>query len=309
MLTQEKKLTVAIPTYNRKDYLCEAIKSLDRQTYKNFQVLVFDNASSYPIDEIISLFPNLNIQIIKNEINIGGAANFIKMVNYDFCTPYVIMFHDDDTLHPKYFEFVINYLDKNPELAWVGSNINFVEEGQGRKMNRFDMRIKEGCFKVLSHQNLIKIIMKGFSLGFGTVVYQSQILKSAKIRNEEFEKWADRPLLIDLALDRTVAITEKKFMNYRMHEKKDSLIREPSNLGYLINLFNYYKENSEERGTYIFKVLETTNSINTATQVSSTFKELRDTLGELKEDGLFSLKYISLKGIYYFVKFIIKKLI
>lgn len=307
MLTQGKKLTVAIPTYNREDYLCEAIESLNNQTYKNFQVLVFDNASNYPIDKIIPLFPNLDIQIIKNEKNIGGAANFIKMIEFPFGTPYVIMFHDDDTLHPKYFESAIGFLDTHPRVVWVGSNINFVENSRGSEMEKFDSFDTKDSFIELNQQDLIKKIMDGFSLGFGTVVYQSQILKSAKIRNEEFEKWADRPLLIDLALDRTVAITEKKFMNYRMHEKKDSLIREPSNLGYLINLFNYYKETSAESNTYRFKVLQTTNSINTATQITATFKELLNTLGKLEEGGLFSFKYLSPKGVYYFIKFAIRK--
>lgn len=307
MPTQEKKLIVAIPTYNRREYLHEAIESLDNQTYKNFQVIIFDNASDYDVNEFISIFPKLDIKIEKNVKNIGGVANFIKIVNYDFQSSYVIMFHDDDTLHPKYFEYAINFLDERPNLAWVGTNINFVKNKT--KMSKFNVKTSDDSFLELGQQELIKQVMGGFNIGFGTIIYQSKILKEAQLRSDVFEKWADRPLFIDLALNRQVAVSKEKFMNYRMHEKKDSLIREPSNLGYLINLFNYYKRISNERDTYKFKVFETTNSINTATQIATTFKELLDTLGRLKKAELFSLQYISPKGVYYFIKFAIKKLI
>lgn len=309
MLAQEKKLTVAIPTYNRKDYLCEAIESLNNQTYKNFQIIIFDNASDYDVNEFLSIFPKLYIKIIKNEKNIGGVENFIKIINYDFDSPYVIMFHDDDTIHPRYFEFAIDFLDTHSQVVWVGSNINFVWNENGSEMNKFDVSETTGSFLELDQHGLVQKLMEGFNLGFGTIIYQSKILKEAQLRTEEFEKWADRPLFIDLAMNQKVAISKEKFMNYRMHEKKDSLIREPSNLGYLINLFNYYKRINNERDTYKFKVLETNNSINTATQITTTFKELLDTLGTLKEKGLFSFKYLSPKGVYYFIKFATKKLL
>lgn len=309
MPSQEKKLTVAIPTYNRREYLHECLESLSNQTYKNFQVIIFDNASDYDVNEFTSMFSKLDIKIEKNENNIGGASNFIKIINYGFQSKYVIMFHDDDTIHPRYFEFAINFLEAHPETVWVGSNINFVENGSSSKMTEFDTQKIGVSFIELDQQELVKKLMEGFSLGFGTVIYQSRILKNAKIRTKEFEKWADRPFVIDLALNQKIGITDGKFMNYRMHEKKDSLIRESSNLGYLINLFNYYKKNSEERDTYNFKALETTNSINTAAQLSSTFKELNDTLKTLNKEGLFSVKYINPKGIYYFMNFVIKKLV
>lgn len=309
MLTQKKKLTVAIPTYNRREYLHECLESLDRQTYKNFQVIIFDNASDYNVNEFVSLFPKLDIEIEKNEKNIGSQPNLTKILKFDFNSQYVIVFHDDDTLHPRYFEFAIDFLDAHPHVVWAGSNINFVWNKNGSEMKKFDVSETKDSFIELSQRELVKKIMEGFNLGFGTIIYQSKILKSALLRNGVFEKWADRPLLVDLAQDQKVAVTPVKFMNYRMHEQKESHNRKSTDLGYLINLFNYYRGKSDEKDTKAFKVLETDNSINTATGISTTFKELRESLKALENEGLFSLKYIRLKGIYYFLRFAARKLI
>lgn len=306
MPNNDKKLTVAIPTYNRKEFLSETLESLDSQTFKDFQVIIFDNASNYNIDEFISLFPKLNIKIDKNEKNIGGVANINKIITYNFHSPYVIIFHDDDTLHPKYFEMAINFFDKHHNLAWIGSNINFVDSNNFTKMKIFNPKISKSIFIELNQQGLVKKLMGGFNLGFGSVIYKSRLLKIAKLRSLEFEKWSDRPFLIDLAANHKIGITKGKFLNYRMHEKKDSLIRKSFDLDYLINLFNYYKEISNERSTYQFKVQETNNSINTATNLSSTFKELCDSLMILNKKKLLSFKHIGPKGLYYFLRFIIK---
>ena len=308
MLNNNKKLTVAIPTYNRKEFLNETLESFDSQTFKDFQVIIFDNASDYNVDEFISLFPKLNIKIDKNEKNIGGVANINKIITYDFHSSYVIIFHDDDTLHPEYFEKAINFLDDNPDVVWAGSNINFIDTKNFSKMKYFNSKISQKIFIKLDQRELINKIMYGFNLGFGTIIYKSDILKTIRPRSSEFEKWWDRPFLIDLAANHKIAITDGKFTNYRIHKNKDSLIIKSSNLGYLVNLFNYYKENSNKRNTYRFKVQETNNSINTATQISVNLKELDKNLNILKSEGLFNFKYTGIKGIYYFLRFFIKQI-
>ena len=41
----EKKVTIVIPNYNGKRFLDDCLSSLERQTSKDFETLVIDNAS------------------------------------------------------------------------------------------------------------------------------------------------------------------------------------------------------------------------------------------------------------------------
>lgn len=73
-----EKLTVVIPTYNRKERLKRTLDLLEMQTDNDFQLVILDNCSDYDMSEILE---NRNeafckkIQIVHNKINIGMSAN------------------------------------------------------------------------------------------------------------------------------------------------------------------------------------------------------------------------------------------
>lgn len=301
-----KKITVAIPTYNRKKYLHECLESLTSQTLKNFKVIIFDNGSDYDVSEFIISFPELEIVAEKNEENLGVAANFKKIIDYTFESPYVIIFHDDDTLHPLYFEKALNYLDTNPDVVLVGSNMNFIQSDKHHTMKNFDLHLPETIFEKLDQSHFVNKIMSGFNLGFGTAIYRTYLLKNIVVRAEEFDKWFDRPLIIDLIEDNKAALSQFTFINYRVHEGQDSHKIETEKFKQVINLLKYYREKNNARDTRAYKILENNNSIISVTQNSKSFNEMLIYLNLFKNEDLFYIKNMSLKGIYYFLKFILK---
>ncbi len=67
----DPKVTVVIPTYNRSDLLPRAIKSIQNQTYQNYELLVVDDASTDNTDEIMNEFVSDKIKYIKLDKNVG----------------------------------------------------------------------------------------------------------------------------------------------------------------------------------------------------------------------------------------------
>lgn len=70
------KITVYMPTRNRVGLLAEAIASVRRQTYENWELIVVDDAS---IDETATLLEQLaaeepRLSFIRNASSVGGAA-------------------------------------------------------------------------------------------------------------------------------------------------------------------------------------------------------------------------------------------
>ncbi|QJR81840.1 glycosyltransferase [Alteromonas pelagimontana] len=70
--------SVVIPVYNRSKELIRALRSLARQTIKNFEVIVVDDGSVEKIAEeirkVVSEAGELNIQLLRHDKNINGAA-------------------------------------------------------------------------------------------------------------------------------------------------------------------------------------------------------------------------------------------
>src|SRR4030042_4014859 len=123
-----KKLSIAIPTHNRLNYLKECVKSVLNQTFQDFSIFVFDNASEEPIEEELRKFNDERIHFIGNDKNIGPAGNINRALHYPFESEYLIVFHSDDLMHPKMLELEVSLLDRDKDVIFVASDFNGVYE-------------------------------------------------------------------------------------------------------------------------------------------------------------------------------------
>ena len=60
-------LTIAIPTFDREEYLRETLLSLLRQTEQRFEIILFDNASPYDIEKFVHEFETLKTKIMMEQ--------------------------------------------------------------------------------------------------------------------------------------------------------------------------------------------------------------------------------------------------
>jgi len=91
------KVSIMIPTYNRSNYLSDAIESALAQNYENLEVIVSDNASSDNTQELVRKYI-LDKRFIykRNENNIGLFSNWARLL-YEYATgEYGIFLPDDD---------------------------------------------------------------------------------------------------------------------------------------------------------------------------------------------------------------------
>ena len=104
-------LTIAIPTYNRRDLLKRALESIVPQLNSKIEVLVSDNASDDGTDEmIVQSFPM--VRYIKNEINKGADYNFLQCYR-EAKGKYVILFGSDDRMSAGAIDYLTGFLETN----------------------------------------------------------------------------------------------------------------------------------------------------------------------------------------------------
>jgi glycosyltransferase involved in cell wall biosynthesis len=109
-----KRLTIAIPTYNRLRYLKDLLEELIKQCkfYPEIEILISDNNSTDGTWEYIQdAAQTVNqIRIVRNETNIGADANFIRCVEQSI-GEYIWLFGDDETLCEEAIKNVITTLN------------------------------------------------------------------------------------------------------------------------------------------------------------------------------------------------------
>ena len=116
----EKLLTIAIPTYNRKNQLIRLLKSIEVQNCTEYySILISDNCSNYSVIEAIEEafsgeFREL-ITVIRREVNGGGDYNISSLFAYAKTELFWII-GDDDELLPGAIQLVIKKHISNPNV-------------------------------------------------------------------------------------------------------------------------------------------------------------------------------------------------
>ena len=59
------KISIVMPTYNRAQLIGETVKSIQRQTYSNWELIIVDDGSDDNTEEIISGINDSRIQFYK----------------------------------------------------------------------------------------------------------------------------------------------------------------------------------------------------------------------------------------------------
>lgn len=115
-------ISVIIPTYNRENYLKEAIDSVLQQTYQNIEIIVVDDASTDNTKEIVLSFKD-KVRYIYQDNKERGAArnNGIAHAKGEF----IAFLDSDDAWLPDHLESCLNALkcDNNAGLSFSHSYI------------------------------------------------------------------------------------------------------------------------------------------------------------------------------------------
>ena len=181
-----KKISILMAVFNAEDTLDQAIESILKQTYKNWQFIICDDCSTDgTYDKLLQYqqqYPDKFI-IIKNEKNSKLAYSLNHCLQYAD-GEYIARMDADDISLPERFARQVEYLDENPHIAVVGTS-----------MIRFDENGDFGELK--SYQNPDKYILKTAVPYFhATIMMRKEVME--KIGGYTVAKRTERGQDLDL---------------------------------------------------------------------------------------------------------------
>lgn len=159
-------VSVIMPAYNSEAFIAESIQSVINQTYKNWELLVVDDASEDSTRKIIRDFSNADdrIHFYENESNLGthqARNKGIKKAQGDF-----IAFLDaDDLWKPEKLEKQLKFLSQE-NIAACFSSYDLISE-DGSLLHK-----KVQALTTLSYEKLLKANYVGNLTG----IYNAKIL-------------------------------------------------------------------------------------------------------------------------------------
>jgi teichuronic acid biosynthesis glycosyltransferase TuaG len=172
-------VSVIMPAYNSEAFISEAINSVISQTYKNWELLIIDDASTDSTRNIIQQFSekDYRIHIFENATNLGTHQTRnkgIKAAQGEF-----IAFLDaDDQWKPQKLEKQLKILSED-NLSACFSSYELISEN-GESLNK-----KIEALPVLTYEKLLKANYVGNLTG----IYNAKLL--GKIYSPEIRKRQD----------------------------------------------------------------------------------------------------------------------
>jgi hypothetical protein len=107
-------VSVLMSTYNRADFLTDALESVIAQTYPRWELLVCDDGSTDASRQILSAYQNRDERICVFFKEHGGQSSGLNVAFRHSSGALVCLLDSDDTFHPQKLERVVQALRKHP---------------------------------------------------------------------------------------------------------------------------------------------------------------------------------------------------
>jgi glycosyltransferase involved in cell wall biosynthesis len=204
-------VSVIINCYNGETYLAEAVKSVLLQTYKNFEIIFWDNQSTDSSAFIYKSFKDKRLKYYysKKHTSLYEARNLaIKKSKGKF----IAFLDSDDYWFKNKLSSQIKKIN-NKKIALVYSNYCILNQITGLKKIAYKNKLPEGI--------IYKELLKDYFIAIGTVLMKKNIyLKSKKLFNNKFNIIGDFDFFLRLSKDNHYDCIQHPLSIYRIH--KDS---------------------------------------------------------------------------------------
>ncbi len=227
-LSVNELVSVVAVAYNSEKYIIDTLESVKRQTYKNIELIITDDAST---DSTVKLAEKWiedngdifnNVQLIKSNENEGITVNTNRGLKY-VKGKYVILLACDDIILDRGIEYFVEFMMGN-SLQIAFSRVELFTD----KLNTLDLQnIIEmdkniyNVFFAFSKKEQYKALLKGkmpFSLQVGCM-YDADLFRTVGFLDEQYKMVEDYPYLVKLSkLGYEFKLLNKYTIKYRVNK-------------------------------------------------------------------------------------------
>lgn len=213
-----------ILTCNRKEMLKDSIISILNQSIGKVKITVLDNCSSDGTEDMVRgmMQKYSNLHYYRQNEKLPDLENFRTISNLAQ-TDYTIMFHDDDIMHPDYFSYAIEAINKYPNTAIVSSCYqdwsNPTNDNWSKASQRFDYCADKKTF--------VNYLYRMQRLSYPNTIYKTQNLKDHIYDMEYYAQYGmifDKPFVANTMKDDDGAVIfrSKRLLRYRVYSEQDN---------------------------------------------------------------------------------------
>ena len=203
------KVTVLMPVYNAEFYIKEAVDSILKQTFDDFEFLIFNDGSTDSSADIVRSYNDQRITFFDSKQNKG----YVHYLNYGIEIAkgeYIARMDADDISHPMRLKKQVDFMDRNPEIGVCGTWFRIIGSNYTVKHPTDDTKIR------LS-------LLKDSAIGHPTVILKTDLLRKHGLQYDaSFVPAEDYLFWVNLSQYCKLANLPEVLLQYRVHQHQIS---------------------------------------------------------------------------------------
>lgn len=208
------KISVVMPVYNGEKYLSEAIASVLKQSFNDFEFIIVDDGSTDTTSPIVRSFTDKRIVLIENKHDFIGSLNLgIKCAK----SKYIARMDADDIMHIDRLKIQYAIMEEEPSITVCGTwMIPFGSAPKGGLIQSVGGMIDSPALRLL----------KGNMIFHPTVMIKNEFLKKHNLYYENYAYAEDYKLWFEIAKCEGVFYIESQpLLHYRISDQQVSKVK------------------------------------------------------------------------------------
>mgnify|MGYP004519102467 CR=1 FL=1 len=204
------KISVVMPVYNtKKEYLREAIDSILRQSFTDFEFIIVDDCSDEETKRVLAAYSDSRINVYHNEKNLGVAGSLNRALEMSK-GKYIARMDSDDVAVDARLAMQWEYMEKHPEVIALG--------GVAKVIGKKEFR---GCFSKKKRSELqLELIFNNINLVHPTVMFRGTVIRENGLFYDEAMVAEDYELWTRCIQYGDIVSIPQILLYYRVHEQQ-----------------------------------------------------------------------------------------
>lgn len=140
-MTGTPELSIIMLAYNSINYIRDAVESIIKQTFKDFELIIIDDGSTDGTTDYIKSIDDKRARKFFNKENRG--ISFCRNMGIKIAKgEYISFFDSDDIAHKEKYKVQIDFLKSNKKIGFAGTSVIYID-GSGNKIKRLKLNFSK----------------------------------------------------------------------------------------------------------------------------------------------------------------------
>jgi glycosyltransferase involved in cell wall biosynthesis len=211
------KVSVILTSFNHEKYIREAIDSVLDQTFVDFELIIWDDASSDSSWAVINSYTDSRIKAFRNEVSKRGIYGINKAISEVATGEYIAIHHSDDVWELDKLEKQIAFLDAHADIGAVFTNALAIGEDSSplADENHFYAKIFDQPNRT-RHEWLRHFFTRGNALCHPSVMIRKSCYEDCGLYRFGLAQVGDFDMWIRLCMKHEIYVLPERLIRFRV---------------------------------------------------------------------------------------------